>query len=215
MAGLYEDFAPSERACKLWKMSGSVSSSRLRYREALRTGAVLLCRMSDTRNSRATCRTQLQHASATLHGGHHMPCDTSTWTPNSAVGVEHGKKLKTQCPAGYQVARKACRADSCHNLLLLLQNELASAANQHRKLVCADARLGGDRRLLQRQRIRQDLHHLRGAFRIVQREHHGGADVGALGAEAAQKVLETVPLQLRQRPVLVLAMMRSMLIGLC
>ena len=48
----------AERACRLWKMSGSVSSSRLRYREALRTGAVLLCRMSETRKSRATCPRQ-------------------------------------------------------------------------------------------------------------------------------------------------------------
>jgi len=37
-------------------MSGRVSSRRPRYRDALRTGAVLLCRMSDTRNSLATCR---------------------------------------------------------------------------------------------------------------------------------------------------------------
>ena len=39
---------------KLSKMSGSVASRWLRYREALRTAAVLLCRMSDTRKSRAT-----------------------------------------------------------------------------------------------------------------------------------------------------------------
>ena len=39
---------------KLSKMSGSVASRWLRYREALRTAAVLLCKMSDTRKRRAT-----------------------------------------------------------------------------------------------------------------------------------------------------------------
>ena len=37
-------------------MSGRVSSRRLRYRDALRTGAVLLCRISDTKKTRATCQ---------------------------------------------------------------------------------------------------------------------------------------------------------------
>lgn len=39
---------------KLSKMLGSTASSRLRYREAFRTGAVLLWRMSETRKRRET-----------------------------------------------------------------------------------------------------------------------------------------------------------------
>lgn len=74
------------------------------------------------------------------------------------------------------------------------------------------AYLGGDGRLGDVEGLREDLHHLGSRLCIVQRKDHGAAHVLALRGQAAQQVLEAVPLQFRERPVLVLRQRRVELI---
>jgi hypothetical protein len=64
--------------------------------------------------------------------------------------------------------------------------------------------LGGDGRLVQGERLGQDVHHLGGAVGVVQGEDHRVPHRAPLSRQPPQQVLELVALQVAQRRVLVL-----------